>query len=171
MKILGAILVMTASCGIGFFCAGEVDKRKKELEEQYNLIRLIFGDIRYMRATLPEAVNKAIVRHQGSYSLFLRIIADRLSEAPGISLSDIWNDAVSNGLKQSSLKESDKQTLKNFGESVSLADRENVMMCFEQYISELKEEINGIKRAAGAKVKLYRSLGVLAGVFIVVLFI
>jgi len=45
------------------------------------------------------------------------------------------------------------------------------MLCFEQYISELKEEINDISRVAGTKIKLYRSLGVLAGVFIVVLFI
>jgi len=171
MKLLGAILVMTASCGIGFLCAGEITKRKKELEEQYTLMRLILGDIRYMRATLPEAINKAIIRHQGSYAEFLRTTADMLAEAPGISLSDIWKRAVGKSLQQSSLNESDKQMLKSFGESLSVADRENVMLCFEQYISELKEEINDISRVAGTKIKLYRSLGVLAGVFIVVLFI
>jgi len=134
-------------------------------------MRLILGDIRYMRATLPEAINKAIIRHQGSYAEFMKTIAERLAEAPGISFSDIWKNAVEKSLRQSSLNETDKQMLKGFGESLSVADREHVMLCIEQYINELKEEINEINRVVGTKTKLYRSLGVLTGVFIVVLFI
>ena len=171
MKILGAILVMMASCGIGFLYAGEINRRKMELEEQYNLMKLILGDIRYMRAVLPEAINKAIIRHQGSYMRFLKIISELLSESPGITFSDIWSTAVEKGLTQSALQQTDKQMLKRFGESVSLADRENTMLCFEQYISELKDEIEEISRVAGTKMKLYRSLGILTGAFIVVLFI
>lgn len=171
MKIIGAIFVMIASCGIGFLFAGELKKRKQELVEQYNLMRLLLGDVRYMRAALPEAINKAIIRHQGSYSGFLRTVAELLGEAPGICLSDIWKRAVEESLQHSSLKESDKQMLKCFGESISVADRENVMLCFEQYLSELKEEIDAVSRVAGTKARLYRSLGVLTGIFIIVLFI
>lgn len=171
MKVVGAVLVMIASCGIGFLFAGEINKRKQELIEQYNLIRLLLGDIRYMRATLPEAISKAMIRHRGSYSDFLKTVSDILDEAPGICLSEIWKRAVNESLKQSALKELDKQMLKNFGEAISVADRENVMMSFEQYLNELKEVIDGVSRVAGTKAKLYRSLGVLTGVFIVVLFI
>lgn len=162
---------MVASCGIGFLYAGEINRRKRELEEQYNLMKLILGDIRYMRAVLPEAINKAIVRHQGSYSLFLRMLSDLLAESPGIAFTDIWRKAVDKGLIQSALQETDKQMLKQFGESVLLADRENTMLCFEQYIDELKEKIDGISRVVGTKCKLYRSLGILIGAFIIVLFI
>ena len=134
-------------------------------------MRVILGDIRYMRATLPEAISKGIVRHHGSYSGFLKAVADMLEEAPGICFSDIWQKAVKDCLHQSALKEADKQILINFGESVSVADREHVMMCFEQYLDTLKDEIDGVSRVAGTKTKLYRSLGVLTGVFIIVLFI
>ncbi len=171
MKLLGAILVMTASCGIGFLYAGELKKRKTELEELHILMKLFLGDIRYMRTALPEAISKAMLRHQGSYSAFLQEIADVMSQSPGIAFSDIWKTAVVNSLRQSSLNDTDKQRLIRFGETISYADRESIISCFEQYIEELREEINETHRVAGTKAKLYRSLGVLAGVFIVVLFI
>ena len=79
--------------------------------------------------------------------------------------------AVEKGLKQSALTESDKQQLRQFGEAIEFSDRENIVMCFEQYLGVLKEEISEINRVVRTKTRLYRSLGVLAGVFIVVLFI
>jgi len=171
MRIIGAVLVMVASCGIGFLFAAEVSKRRKELEEQYSLMRLLLGDIRYMRDSFPEAIRKEMLRHKGSYDSFLNAVSERLCEAAGQSFAEIWRTAVESELQQSALTEADKQRMKYFGESITYTDRENVMMCFEHYLEELKEEIDGTNRVAGTKMKLYRSLGVLAGVFIIVLFI
>lgn len=171
MKVIGAVLVMVASCGIGFLFAGELIKRKRNLEEQYRLMSLLLGDIRYMRATLPEAISKAITRHRGSYDLFLKAVLEMLCEGSGKSLAEVWIMAVEKGLKQSALTESDKQQLRQFGEAIEFSDRENIVMCFEQYLGVLKEEISEINRVVRTKTRLYRSLGVLAGVFIVVLFI
>lgn len=171
MKVIGAVFVMVASCGIGFLFAGELNKRKRNLEEQYRLMSLLLGDIRYMRATFPEAISKAITRHRGGYELFLKMVLEMLSEASGKSLAEVWTMAVEKGLKQSALTESDKQRLRQFGEIIEFSDRENIVRCFEQYLGALKEEISEINRVVKTKTRLYRSLGVLAGVFIVVLFI
>lgn len=171
MKVIGAVLVMVASCGIGFLFASELKKRKRELEEQYSLMSFLLGDIRYMRDTLSEAVSKAITRHKGSYTGFLKLISDMLCESSGQSLSEIWGVSVEKGLKQSSLSESDKQRLRRFGEEIAFTDSESIIMHFEEYLRDLKEEIDGAGRVVGTKVKLYRSLGILAGMFIVVLFI
>lgn len=171
MKVFGAVLVIIASCGIGCLYADEIKRRKHELEEQYVLMRLILGDVRYMRATLSEAVNRAIKRHKGSYLEFLNEVAESLAEAPGISLSDIWERAVTNGLRCSALKTEDKQKMISFGESICSSECEIVISCFEEYICELKNRISELQDCMSAKGKLYRSLGLLTGLFIVVLFL
>lgn len=171
MKWIGAVMVMIASSGIGFLYASEVNKRKSELEEFCRLLQLLLGDIRYMRATLQEAVGKAIRRHHGSFSLFLSELSDSLVKSPGISFAEIWKEAVMKGLSTSSLNAVDKQKVIQFGEMISFAERETIMACFEQYISEVNAEIVEVHNTAASKVKLYRSLGVLTGIFIVVLLV
>ena len=171
MKLLGIVLVISASSGIGFLYAGEIKKRKRELEELCNLLKLLLGDIRYMRATLPESVNKAMNRHKGCFSEFLNKLAKCLSESPGVALSDIWKCAVIEGLRFSSLNLEDKQMLIRFGEMIVSSERDTVISLLEQYIEELKNHIQLIHNTASVKVKLYRSLGILAGVFIVILLI
>jgi len=75
------------------------------------------------------------------------------------------------GLSTSSLNAEDKQKVIQFGEMISSAERETIMACFEQYISEVNAEIVEVHNTAASKVKLYRSLGVLTGIFIVVLLV
>lgn len=171
MKLLGAILVMISTSGIGFLYASELKKRKSELEEQYALLKLMLGDIRYTRATLPEAIEKALRRHGGSYLAFLKETAEKLSNSPGIGLDAIWGEAVEEGLRKSALDAEDKQRLVRFGESISSADRESLIASFEQYLEELEAEIARVREIIAPKMKLYRSIGILTGIFIVVVLI
>lgn len=171
MKIIGSVLVMIASSGIGFLYASEVKKRIHELEELRSLMKMILGDIRYTRATLYEAVKNAMRRHHGSFLEFLSKISESLSASPGITLEDIWKQAVMSGLRNVSLNTEDKQKLIRFGERICSVERETIMACFEQYIEELGTEIKEVHNTVASKVKLYRSMGVLTGIFIVVLLI
>ena len=171
MKIVGAAFVLISSGGIGFLYAQQLIKRVREMEELYQLLKLILGDIRYMRTTLPEAVEKARKRHKGSFQTFLFEVEKRLRESPGISFADIWKEAIKNGLSLCALKEEDKQKLMCFGDAISAVDRETLMQCFEQYLYELQQEASELQRACAAKVKLYRCLGIMSGFFLVILFI
>lgn len=171
MKIIGAIFVLFASGGIGFLYARELMRRNKEIEELCQLLKMILGDIRYMRSTLPEAIAKAKKRHGGSYRLFLCEVEEGLQEANGVTFSQIWDMSVKRGLCTGALNEEDKQKMIRFGEAISSADRETIILYFEQYIDELQQINQELQRTVKDKVKLYRSLGVLSGIFLVVLFL
>ncbi len=171
MKLIGALMVMFSSCGIGFWFAGEIYKRKEELEEQYNLLKMMLGDIRYTRASFPESVEKAGKRHRGSYSAWLEELAKQIEASPGVTIADIWKAAVDVGLYQSALTKEDRKRFVEFGELLRVQERENVIAGFELYLSELEDEIDKVRGAITTKRKLYRSMGILIGIFIVVLFI
>lgn len=171
MKLLGAILVLISSGGIGFFYASELKRRRTALEEEYSLMRLLLGDIRYMRATLPEALNRAKQRHKGGFEGFLGSMAKKLSEASGKEFCALWREAVEEEMKHSAFSKEDKQRMIRFAESIAAAERETVIACFEQFLCEIREELERVNRVTDSKAKLYRSLGVLTGIFIVVLFL
>lgn len=171
MKLIGAVMVMFSSCGIGFLFAREIYKRKEELEEQYSLLKMMLGDIRYTRASFPESVDKAGKRHRGSYSAWLEELSKQMEASPGVTIADIWKGAADAGLYQSSLTKEDRQRFMEFGELLRVPERENVITGFELYLSELEEEIDRIRSVITVKTKLYRSMGILIGIFIVVLFI
>ena len=171
MKLLGIVFVLISTGGIGFLCASELRRRKNQLEEQLALLKLMLGDIRYMKATLPEAIGKALRRHTGVYLDFLRETEEKLTNSPGIELSKIWSEAVKKGLHTSSLTKEDKENLIAFGDSICSLDRESLIASFEQYSEELNQEIHRIQEVIAPKTKLYRSIGILVGIFIVVILI
>lgn len=164
-------MVMFSTCGIGFMLAGEIYKRKKELEELYSLLNMMLGDIRYARSSFPESVEKAGKRHRGSYSVLLQELAVQMEEFPGVTITDIWKSAVDTGLYQSALTGEDRRRFLEFGELLKVQERESVIAGFELYLAELKREIDNVRNVITTKTKLYRSMGILIGIFIVVLFI
>ena len=135
------------------------------------MLKMMLGDIRYTRASFPESVEKAKKRHRGSYSVWLEEIAKQMEASSGVTIADIWKSAADLGLYQSALSKEDRKRFVEFGELLRVQERENVIAGFELYLSELEDEINKICDVITAKTKLYRSMGILIGIFIVVLFI
>lgn len=162
-------MVLAASSGIGFLYSFELRKRLEEINELCRVFKVILGDIRYTRASLPEAIKSAFARHDGSYHDFLHDMTEQLEHSPGISLGNIWSNICQKTLKESSLSKQDKKQLIDFGERIGFTDREQQMGEFELFIGYLEEEASAINGIIAAKAKLYRSLGVLIGVFIIII--
>lgn len=168
MKLLGSVMVMIASTGIGFLLASELQRRRKELMEQISLLKLMLGDIRYTRATLPEALKFAVRRHQGDYAVFLKEVAEQMELSPGIGPEQIWEKTAERVLKTNSLSKQDKHLFSKIGESFGFSEREQQIAAIELHINEIKEVVDGIDEVIAPKIKLYRSIGVLVGIFIIV---
>ncbi len=166
IKILGCILILASSAGIGFFFSGELRNRIADLKELKKLIFLLRGDIRYANTPLPEAVQAMSVRHDGKYKHFLTVIAQRLNELGGVSFCSIWKNAVEKELGKTSLSKKDLADLGQLGENLGYLDKEMQINTLDLFISQVEEEITDLSRNVKEKSYLYNSLGVLGGIFI-----
>lgn len=166
IKILGCILIITSSAGMGFFFSGEIKTRIAELQELKKLIFLLRGDIRYANTPLPEAVQAMAIRHDGKYKRFLTGIAKKLNELGGVSFCSIWKNAVEKDLEKTSLSKKDLEGLARLGENLGYLDKAMQINTLDLYISQLEEEIVDISRNVKEKSYLYNSLGILGGIFI-----
>lgn len=171
MKIIGCVLVIASSAGIGFFFSSEMRCRIEDLKELKKLIGLLKGDIRYANTPLPEAVSAIARRHSGNFSAFFRFVSSALQELSGQTFSDIWKLAAEKELLSTSLTKKDKLQLVQFGENLGYLDKDMQMNTFELYLSQVEEEIADLTKSAKEKAYLYNSLGIMAGVFISIIMV
>lgn len=171
MKILGCIMVIGASSGIGFFFSNEMRCRLEDLKELKKMVGLLRGDIRYANTPLPEALGAITRRHNGSFNNFFKNVSTRLCELSGQTFAQIWQEGVVKELIDTSLSKKDKLLLTQFGDNLGYLDKEMQMNVIDLYISQLEEEIKEMTKTLKEKSYLYNSLGVMAGIFIVVIMI
>ncbi|HKL80209.1 MAG TPA: stage III sporulation protein AB [Mobilitalea sp.] len=165
-KIIGCLLVISSSTGMGFFFSNELKSRISDLKELRKLIVLLRGDIRYGNTPLPEAISAIARRHNGCYEEFFRKVSTKLNELSGTSFLDIWKEAVEQELGQTSLNKKDKQQLIQFGENLGYLDKDMQMNTLDLFITQLEDEILEQVKTAKEKSYLYNSLGIMAGIFI-----
>lgn len=171
MKIIGCILVIASSTGMGFFFSNEMKCRIDDLRELKKLIGLLRGDIRYANTPLPEAINSITRRQSGRFDAFFRNVSDKLHELSGHTFSEIWKAATEKELANTSLTKKDKSQLIQFGDNLGYLDKDMQMNTIDLYLSQLEDEITDLSKTVKEKAYLYNTFGIMAGVFIVIIMI
>lgn len=170
-KIVGCILVMASTTGIGFYFSTEMKSRIEDLRELRKLIGLLKGDIRYANTPLPEAISVLARRYKGSFCTFFQYVSTRLQELSGQTFAQIWKAAVEQELVNTSLIKKDKAQLISFGENLGYLDKDMQMNTFELYLTQLEDELAELAKTVKERAYLYNSLGIMAGVFISIIMI
>ena len=171
LKIIGCILVIASSTGIGFYYSTEMKNRIEDLKELRKLIGLLKGDIRYANTPLPEAISVLARRYKGSFHSFFQHASTKLQELSGQTFSQIWKTAVEQELINTSLSKKDKAQLISFGDNLGYLDKDMQMNTFELYLSGLEDELAELSKTVKERAYLYNSLGIMAGVFISIIMI
>ena len=171
MKIIGCIMVIASSAGVGFYFSQEMRTRIENLKELKKLTGLLRGDIRYANTPLPEAINSIARRHNGSFQLFFRYVSTKLNELSGLTFAVIWKEAVEFELINTSLNKKDKLNLIQFGENLGYLDKEMQMNTIELYLVQLEDEISDLSKTVKEKAYLYNTLGIMAGIFITIIMV
>lgn len=169
IKIIGCILVIASSTGMGFFFSNEMRSRIEDMKELRKLVVLLRGDIRYANTPLPEAISAIARRHHGNFEVFFTDVYKKLQELSGFTFSEIWTEAVENNLTSTSLTKKDMINLTQFGENLGYLDKDMQMNTLDLYTTQLEDEITDLSKIVKEKAYLYNSLGIMAGVFIIII--
>lgn len=171
IKIIGCILIVCSCSGMGMHFSKELRNRISDLREIKKLIYLLKGDIRYAHTPLPEAVQALSIRHEGKFKNFLTVIARRLQELGGVSFYTIWKEAVEKELNNTSLTNKDLKALSVLGESLGYLDKDMQINTLELYIEQIEAEIHELSRSVKEKSYMYNALGVMGGIFIIIIMV
>ena len=132
---------------------------------------MLRGEIKYTKTPLPEAFASIAVRIKEPFGSFLEQTAEQMGSMEGQSFGELWQKQIKQWLSDTHLKKGDKEQLGGLGEVLGYLDLEMQLSSIDLYLEQLELSIREAQDAAQTKQKLYQSLGVAGGIFLVILLV
>lgn len=169
IKIIGAVLVLVSAYAIGSLLALQVKEQEKWLKDIKTAMFLLLGELEYRQVPLPEALETIGQRHGGRLAAFFRVTAEELQKKEGISLSEVWKQTAVPALKDSPLSKEQNEEFAELGVYFMESDKETRKNSLEFYLNRLEEDIVKLRETGADKAYLCRTLGMLGGIFLLIL--
>ena len=177
MKYVGLLCMAAAAVTGGFLAAGEWEMRIRLLETFRQMMVYLKGRILYANETLPEALKEVGERFSTGKSgqeaetgrFFLRV-ARRMEEEQGKLFSEIWKEEMKRFPPELPMGTQDLAALQTLGENLGYADRITQERTILFYLEQADSSLAFLKKEVESRTRLYRSMGMAAGLFILVLF-
>lgn len=169
IKMIGAILVLVSAYAIGSLLALQVKEQEKWLKDIKTAMFLLMGELEYRQMPFPEALELLSVRHGGRLAVFFRVLAEELKKKEGFSLQDVWRELAESSLKECPLSKEQKEEFADLGTYFMESDKETRKNSMEFYLNRLEEDIVKLRETGADKAYLCRTLGMLGGIFLLIL--
>ncbi len=170
IKIIGAAFVLISCSAIGFEFSRALLKRKSNLESIREAVLFLMSEIRFSKRNASDMFLEAAKNDYGIVSQIFENMSREI-EKKSKSVGEAWRNEL---LKHEKLLCFSKEEIKklsalldDFGKS-DIYNQQKILEHTEDAVSKM---INVAAEQCNKNVKLYRSIGVMVGIFICVLFV
>lgn len=168
LKIAGMVLIIFSTTKIGFEYSNRLKKRLCSLKEIEKIISIVRGEIKYRSTVLEEAFENAGNRTGNEFADYFSNISMDIKNNKCCTMKEIsrkYKDKLSNTY----LNEKDKEGLVEFIGNLGYLDMEMQMANIEMYITQINELKKESEEQIFKNCKLYRYLGVMAGIILCII--
>lgn len=170
LKLFGSISVLGASSFLGYMLARDYIKRPQQLREIQSMLQILENEIAFISNMLKDALYKAGTGTKSPVGFFFReasvILAGGYTDA-----SDAWTRAVTENIDKTSLNQEDAEILLSFGKMLGSSDYEGQIRNIRLISSQLHIQEQKAEELRKKNESMYRNLGVLGGLAIVIILI
>ncbi|HEY8348579.1 MAG TPA: stage III sporulation protein SpoIIIAB [Clostridiales bacterium] len=170
LKVLGSIIVLLSSSFLGYIMSRDCSKRPQQLRSLQNLLQMFENQISYSSDVLAEAFER-ISRAGGETGIFFRTTVDLLKNGSAANASEAWEKAVKKCIGRTALKREDEQILLSFGKSLGSTDLEGQIKNIRLALGQLALQVEKAEENRKKNESMYKSLGILGGLALVIILI
>ena len=163
-------MILLSGAGLGFNKSRELGNRKKHLEMLMRMIILLKGEIRYGNKSLYDAFTGASGKLEGKYREFFILTAQEMKKKTGASFSTIFRECAGRCLDLSCLSQEDRNRFYSLGDQLGYLGLDMQLKQMDLMEKETEYAIRELRKDFCEKRKLYRSMGILGGIFVAVFF-
>lgn len=153
-KIIGGLLIILACSAFGVEKGRELSMHRKELEELERIFTLIKTKLEYIKMPIEELF--ANMQNE-----WLLEISKELKGVSRKNFHEIWISSIDVHFKETFLSKSELEELKQIGKHISRPE------AISLYLIQVEEAIKTTREEEKEKKKLYQSMGILSGIFLV----
>lgn len=169
LKILGSLCIIVSTILWGAAAARQLGKNYEHMRMLEQLLNRLRNEIRYSRSSLREVFAKIGLDFDGPFQQWMHQMNQRMQQKEGESFSAIWKETVEKCLSDCGIPERDRERLLEIGRQLGDADLDGQIRAIELYLEELKHSMEDMRTELKSKEKLCHCLGVMSGIFIVIL--
>lgn len=167
LKIIGLTIILITSTQIGAKMAQRFEGRLKDLRGFSLALQILEREIAFLSNSLPDAMIK-VSYIKGNPAVIFRECGEILKSKEGYCVEEAWTMAFDKHVGNTFLEDEDKQILLNLGRSLGSYDIENQSQNIKTIQSQLCTQEKNAEELIVKNTKLYKSLGVLGGIAIVI---
>ncbi|MEK3881558.1 stage III sporulation protein SpoIIIAB [Paenibacillus sp. PL2-23] len=171
MKLLGAMLILIAGTLIGFQQAARFADRPKQIRMLVHALQRLETEIGYGHTPLPEALERTAHATEEPVAAMLNETALLLAQAEGLTFQQCWEKAIKLRWKETSLRPSEQGVLLRLGSTLGISDKEDQMKHLRLAVMQLQAEEETARDDQRRYEKMWKSLGALLAVLIIILMV
>ena len=167
-RLAGSILIIASTAGIGWLYGTELKNYLQKMRYIRYVAGLIKGELEYTGAPLAEVFRETGRRVKKPFSTWLVRMASEIDERGESAFARLWNRGIDRDLRELNLKSEHSILLKELGTFLGQIDQETAGKSMQLYLNRLDLEIEKLREGLAAKRKIGNCLGVMGGIFLVV---
>lgn len=171
IKCAGSVLILCCAFLLGSYYGNRLTERMKQLRQLYQSMQLLKGEISYQHATLAEAFVQAGRRCEGCIGRWFMDLGERLNEKDAALFVEVWEPSLDKLFKETAFTKEDIALLREFGKNLgylNLQMQENRILFF---MDQLSTNMHQLEREIVERQRLYRTMSLLGGCFLIILLI
>lgn len=171
IPIVGSVFVIVGCSAIGMRMVKRMKNRIWEMYQMRYYLLVLRGEIKYGKRNLVECFRELEKKSKGCWHGFFENLVKELEGEKQSRLADIWEKSMKMQLYESCLREEQKKEWLQLGQNLGYLDTEMqiawINVCEERILDNIRKE----KEQYNGQAKLYQTLGVMCGVFLVIVLI
>lgn len=169
IKVVGATIIITGTALIGFLMDKFEVYRMNDLQNLKRALVFLKGEIDYMITSLPVAMEQVGSKIELGIGKIFTYAGESMKRKSGFSAEQLWEEAVELNCNHTYLSKGDKKNLLLLGSALGYLDKEMQKRNIDLLIIYLEDEIKKLVLHHQKNGRLYKSLGFLGGLLIVIL--
>ena len=169
IKLLGGMLVIGSATVIGYIMASKYAKRPEELRTLQAALQMLESEIAFSMSTLPQAFDRISHSFEHAVGKLFSYTSSLIKERTGITAKEAWIKALNACTPILHLEKQDREILMAFGNALGRLDKDSQIKNIHLACTKLSLEEKKAEELKYKYVRMYKSLGVLGGILIVLL--
>lgn len=164
-------MVILAASFIGYIYSRDFARRPQDLRTLQGMLQMFENEISFLSNLLTDAFERVSVSSKSEVSCFFKAAVQNLKAKDSLSASEAWNKAVKENISWTALNREDEQILISFGKMLGNSDLEGQVKNIRLTISQLVMQEQKAEESRKKNETVYKTLGVLGGIAIVIVLI
>lgn len=169
LKLLGSVLVVVMATGYGFHIASRYADRPKQIRHFVAALQMLETEIQYAATPLPTACLRIGSRLPAPVGNFFTALGEKLRDGRGLTADLAFQEAMDEHKSFLVLKDAERDVLLNFGHTLGVSDRADQIKHIHLAGAHLTAEESNARDEQARNEKMWRYLGALLGLTVVIL--